>query len=163
MWDVGLGKYKLDFRKILHLDDEPHKIAGGFAIGVFVSFSPFYGAHMVLALALAFLFRLNKGTALAGTWVVLPWFIPLVLSLSYLLGRFMLGQGFGIPCNPCFEREWIVRNFMPLLLGCSLTGALASAVSYVLVRRAVEVWRRGRHQQGSPVSEGNETSPPSRR
>lgn len=141
---------KMDLRKLLHLDDEPHKIAGGFAVGVFIGFSPFYGVHMLLALALAFLFRLNKGAAVAGTWVVLPWFAPLVLSVGYLLGRFLMGEGFGLPEIRSLEREWILKNSLPLLLGCSLIGAGAAGGSYIAVRRAVERWREARSQEGHP-------------
>jgi uncharacterized protein (DUF2062 family) len=149
---------RISFQKILHLDDEPYKIAGGFAVGVFISFSPFYGAHLLLALGLAFLFRLNKVAAAVGTLVVLPWFAPLVLGVSYLLGRFLLGQGFHFPSNFCFEREWILRNSLPLVLGCTLIGALAAATAYFFARRTVEVWR-ARHKEHVATPEGNQASP----
>jgi uncharacterized protein (DUF2062 family) len=158
MQETVPGKRRIAFLKILHLDDEPYKIAGGFAVGVFISFSPLYGAHMLLALGLAFLFRLNKAAAAAGTWVVLPWFAPLVLGFSYLLGRFLMGQGFSFPSNPSLEREWILRNFLPLLLGCSLVGALAAAFAYFFARRTVEVWR-ARHKEIIAASDGHQASP----
>ncbi len=148
---------RISFQKILHLDDEPHKIAGGFAAGVFISFSPFYGAHLLLALGVAYLLRLNKAAAVVGTFVVLPWFAPLVLGFSYLLGRFLLGQGFSFPSNPCFEREWILRNSLPLVLGCTLVGALAAAFAYFFARRAVEVWR-ARHKGRAATPEGHQAS-----
>jgi len=146
------GKRKIDLSRILHMDDEPHKIAGGLAVGVFISFSPFYGIHLILALALAFLFRLNKVATIAGTWVVLPWFAPFVLSFAYLLGRFLMGEGIGFPQGVSLEREWILRNFPPLLLGCILMGAGAAGCTYFIVRRAVEKWRRARpREDGSSV------------
>jgi hypothetical protein len=149
---------RISFQKILHLDDEPYKIAGGFAVGVFISFSPFYGAHLLLTLGLAFLFRLNKVAAAVGTLVVLPWFAPLTLGFSYLLGRFLLGQGFCFPSNPCFEREWILKNSLPLVLGCTLIGALAAAFAYFFARRTVEVWR-ARHKEHVATPDGQQASP----
>jgi len=156
--NTGRGMRRISFQKILHLDDEPYKIAGGFAVGVFISFSPLYGAHLLLALGLAFLFRLNKVAAAVGTLVVLPWFAPLVLGFSYLLGRFLMGQGFSFPPNPCFEREWILGNSLPLLFGCTLMGAIAAAFAYFFLKRTVEAWK-ARHKENIAASEGHQASP----
>jgi len=150
------GSGKLNLRKILHIDDEPHKIAGGLALGVFISFSPFYGAHMVLAIVLAFLFRLNKVAAIAGTWVVLPWFAPFVLSFAYLLGRFLMGEGIGFPQALCLEREWILQNLLPLWWGCTVVGVGAAGSTYLVARRALERWRRTRPQGDHLAREGQE-------
>lgn len=158
MREIAGGKRRIEFRKIFHLDDEPYKIAAGFAVGVFISFSPFYGAHMLLALGLAFLFRLNKAAAAAGAFVVLPWFAPLVLGFSYLLGRFLMGQGFSFPSDPCFQREYILRNFWPLWLGCSLVGALAAAFAYLFTKRTVEAWR-GRRKKELSTADSHQASP----
>jgi len=137
---------RLNFRGILHLDDEPHKIAGGIALGVFIGFSPFYGAHMVLAVLLAFLFRLNKVAAIAGTWVVLPWFVPFVLSFAYLLGRFLMGKGIGFPQDFCLERDWILQNLFPLWLGCTVVGAGSAGSAYLIARRVLGKRRKTRLQ-----------------
>jgi uncharacterized protein len=141
-------KKKIDLREILRLNDEPNRIAAGVAVGVFISFSPFYGAHMLLALGLAFLFRLNKAATIAGTWVVLPWFAPFVLSFAYLLGRFLMGQGIGFPQGVSLERKWILQNFPPLLLGCSLLGVVAAGCAYALARRTIVRWRRSNLGEG---------------
>ncbi|MDH7500823.1 MAG: DUF2062 domain-containing protein [candidate division NC10 bacterium] len=133
---------RLNFRDLLHLDDQPHKIAGGLAVGVFIGFSPFYGAHMILAVLLAFLFRLNKVAAIAGTWVVLPWFVPFVLSFAYLLGRFLMGKGIGFPQDFCLEREWILQNLLPLWLGCTVMGVGAAGSAYFIARRVLEKRRK---------------------
>lgn len=147
---------KLDLHRILHIDDEPHKIAGGLAVGVFISFSPFYGAHMILAIALSFLFRLNKVAAIAGTWVVLPWLAPFVLGFAYLLGRFLMGEGIGFPQGVRLEREWILQNFLPLWLGCTVVGAGAAGCAYLIARRVMEKWRRTRPQGDRLAREGQE-------
>ena len=45
--------------RVRRLPDSPHRIAFGLAIGVFASFSPFFGAHLLLAAGLAKLLRAN--------------------------------------------------------------------------------------------------------
>ena len=48
------------FRAIVMLDDTPHSIALGTAIGLFIAWTPTVGIHMILVVALALLFRANK-------------------------------------------------------------------------------------------------------
>ena len=58
---INREKLKLQFKSIMSLDSHPGHIATGFAVGVFISFTPpIPGLHTGLALAIAFLFRLNK-------------------------------------------------------------------------------------------------------
>lgn len=145
---MGWERGKAALKGLLHLDDEPHKIAMGFAVGTFISFSPLYGTHLIMTLALAFLFRLNKAAAIIGAWVVLPWFAPFTLGFGYFLGRFLMGQGLGLPQMGPWGMEWVWRNILPLLLGCSLEGAAAAVCAYFLVRQAVEGWRNARPSEG---------------
>ena len=141
------GRDRIDLGRILRLDDDPHRIAGGLAVGIFVGCSPFFGFHTILALLLAFLFRLNKLAAVAGSWLVLPWIAPFLLGLSLLLGRWLLGEGIGLPLAGSLDREWIARNFSSLLLGSSLIGAAAAAIAYWIARLAV-----GRGRKNTPLS-----------
>ncbi|HCE69082.1 MAG TPA: DUF2062 domain-containing protein, partial [Geobacter sp.] len=61
---INIEKLKQQFKKILSLDAHPGHIATGFAAGVFISFTPFFGLHTPLAIAVAFIFRLNKLTCI---------------------------------------------------------------------------------------------------
>ena len=51
---------------VLHLDEEPSRLAMGMAVGVFIGVTPFYGLHTLLALAAAYVFRLNKAATITG-------------------------------------------------------------------------------------------------
>ena len=81
--------WKKRFKEILSLDTPPGHIAAGFAVGVFISFTPFFGIHTALAIAAAFLLRLNKLTCITGAWVNTPLTVVPVLGLSYKLGRLL--------------------------------------------------------------------------
>ena len=80
-------RWKERFKKILSLDSHPRHIALGFAVGVFISFTPFFGLHTPMAIAAAFIFRLNKLTCITGAWVNTPITIFPVLGLSYKIGQ----------------------------------------------------------------------------
>ncbi|HOI17880.1 MAG TPA: DUF2062 domain-containing protein, partial [Geobacteraceae bacterium] len=84
---INKEKWKKRIREILSLDSHPGHISIGFAVGVFISFTPFFGTHTPLALAAAFLLRVNKVTCLTGAWVNTPLTVVPVLIASYELGE----------------------------------------------------------------------------
>lgn len=124
--------WKERFRKILSLDSHPRHIAIGFAVGVFISFTPFFGIHTPMAIAAAFIFRLNKLTCITGAWVNTPLTVFPVLGLSYKLGRILRGL-------PPLEMkikglEWqhLKVYAKSLLLGSSIIGFFVAIISYFL-------------------------------
>ena len=80
----------LKFR-ILHVDDSPHRIALGAALGLFVAYMPPLGYHIVLVMTLAFLLRANKAVALAWIWISNPFTVVIIHYPCYLLGNAVLG------------------------------------------------------------------------
>jgi uncharacterized protein (DUF2062 family) len=78
--------------RLARLPDTPERVALAFAIGVFFGFSPFLGLQTVLGISLAFSFRLSRVAVLLGTWVNLPWFVPLYYAGVTELGARLLGQ-----------------------------------------------------------------------
>ncbi|NJD92110.1 MAG: DUF2062 domain-containing protein [Geobacter sp.] len=124
--------WKERFKKILSLDNHPRHIATGFAVGVFISFTPFFGIHTPMAIAAAFLFRLNKLTCITGAWVNTPLTVFPMLGLSYKLGRVLRGL-------PPLEMkikglEWqhLKVYAKSLLLGSSIIGFVLALISYFL-------------------------------
>jgi uncharacterized protein (DUF2062 family) len=144
---INTEKLKQTVKQILSLDSHPGHIASGFAVGVFISFTPpIPGLHTGLALAIAFLFRLNKLTCLAGAWVNSPLTIIPALIFNYKLGAMILGcqstdlrlEGLDWP----YIKELMTQHAKPLLLGCSLTGFVAALIAYFACYRLVVLSRR---------------------
>ncbi len=69
----------------------PERVAAAVAVGVGVGLSPFIGFHMLLAIGLAFLFKLNKLDTVLGSLIGNPWTLPPFFALGYRLGRALLG------------------------------------------------------------------------
>ena len=129
--------WKKRFKEILSLDSHPGHISAGFAVGVFISFTPFFGLHTPMAILIAFLFRLNKITCITGAWVNTPVTVIPVLGISYKLGRILLGYTpRDLPIR--HELSWkyalqlIDRHGAPLLLGTSVIGFFAAVIAYFL-------------------------------
>ena len=73
--------------KILHLNDSPHRIALGIAIGIFVAWSPTIGIQTLIALGLAFLLRANKFLAVTLVWISNPLTLIPIYYPNYLVGN----------------------------------------------------------------------------
>lgn len=81
------------WHRVGRLHGTPHSIAGGFAAGAAVSFTPFVGAHFVLATIVSLLTRSNVVAGLIGTAVGNPWTFPFIWIWIYELGQRMgVGQ-----------------------------------------------------------------------
>ena len=79
--------------RIRRLPDTPHRIALGFACGVMISFTPFFGLHLVGGMALAWLVGGNMLAAAIGQVVGNPFTLPFIAWISMALGRRILGTG----------------------------------------------------------------------
>ncbi len=101
----------LDYiRMRLHrLPDSPHRIALGFACGAVASFTPFFGIHIVLAAALAWLVRGNILAAVFGTMVGNPLTFPFIAAFSLETGWRILGTGRLSPESD-FSVGWLANN-----------------------------------------------------
>ncbi|HEY6838239.1 MAG TPA: DUF2062 domain-containing protein [Geobacteraceae bacterium] len=150
-------KLKQRFKAILSLDSHPGHIAAGFAVGVFISFTPFFGAHTPLAIAIAFIFRLNKLTCITGAWVNTPLTVVPALGLSYKLGRVLRG----LPPMELKVRglEWqcLKKYAASLLLGSSIIGFLAAIVAYLACYYLVVKFRKRDETQAELAREMEET------
>jgi uncharacterized protein len=145
---ISKEKLKQQFKEIMSLDSHPGHISAGFAVGVFISFTPpIPGMHTALALIIALVFRLNKVTCLTGTWVNTPITVIPSLILSYKMGKWLLGGQGSLELN-IRNLDWstlkgvMMHHSKPLLLGCSIIGFMAAVVAYFICYRLVVFFRR---------------------
>jgi len=127
---LNIELWKSRFKSILSLDSHPGHIAAGFAVGAFISLTPFFGLHTPLAIAAAFIFRLNKLTCITGAWINTPLTVVPALGLSYKLGSLLRGLP---PAEITFRSlEWasLKKHAASLILGSSVLGFVIAVVSY---------------------------------
>ena len=78
--------------RVLRLRSTNYALAAGFASGVFASFTPLLGAHVLIACAVAWIVRGNMLMAVIGTVVGNPWTFPLIWGLIHAVGSLIIGQ-----------------------------------------------------------------------
>lgn len=130
--------------RLRRLGASPHSVAMGFACGVFVSFTPFFGLHLVLAAALAWALRGNIVAAMIGTAVGNPLTFPLIAALCLNLGWAILGTA-GDAAPGSLTLAWVFDNLAaliwPWLVGALAPALLAAGLGYWLIAKAVAAWR----------------------
>ena len=126
--------------RLRRIPDSPTRIARGVAFGVFTSFSPFFGFHIILALVMAKILRGNLIAAVAGTAIGNPLTFPFIIGGALTLGTFILGRDpadhdlnrVGYAFREAFQSMWV--SFKALFgFGHSQMAGLGDFMSEVML------------------------------
>lgn len=128
----------LDRTDIWHL--HRRSVAGATFIGLFCAFLPI-PTQMLLAAALAVLFRCNLPIAVVLVWVSNPLTFPPMFYFAYRLGAWLLDMRLETDAVH-MDLGWWIANLdnigYPLLFGALLCGWVAGVTGFVVVR---VLWR----------------------
>ncbi|MGA7105756.1 MAG: DUF2062 domain-containing protein [Candidatus Deferrimicrobiaceae bacterium] len=136
---IGWGKIWGKLHEAVAADSDERSLAAGFAVGVFFSFSPLVTLHMVLALLVAVVLRVNKMTTMVGVWVNNPYTMPFVFYGCFRLGEWILGMDIPPPSFETYTLKAVLKAAVPyaapLFLGTTIVGLAAAVLAYVVVYR----------------------------
>lgn len=131
------NKVKLILLKELHANTSPLQFSLSLALGILVGFSPFYGFHTPIVLALAFLFRLNRVLALAAASTTMLPFVPLWLAAGIFTGKLVMRQESAAALAAYLRRTLPIHNFDAVL------GKLMHLCKHLLTPRMFKLVARG--------------------
>ncbi len=158
-------------KRVLRLTASPHAIAGGIAAGVFASFTPFLGMHVLIASIVAFIVAGNFIAAAAGTFFGNPLTFPFIWASTLNTGRFILkgtsaGNGtdikpgealgniriqdvFQVGFGEILDRILHLWNpiIMPMMIGSVPLGILFGILSYIITRKAALIFKNARSKR----------------
>lgn len=158
--------------RIWRLPDPPHRIARGVFAGIFVTFSPFFGLHFLLAAALSRLMRGNIVASLLATFVGNPLTFIFIAAISLKTGHFILGRPPPAEVDKGFfelfvgatadlignifaiftpaEAEWgdwinfYHEVFFPYMVGGIIPGLVAGLIGYYLSLPVIQAYQNRR-------------------
>ncbi len=163
--------------RLRRLPDAPERIAVGVGAGIFVSFTPLYGFHFLLAALIAWTFRGNIFAALLATFFGNPVTFPFIVMGSIGLGSAILGVDHGMNAAEVMKAfaaasseitvniralfgdgpiywgrllRFLHQVFLPFLLGGVILGSIVGVAGYFAslpVIRAYQAGRRARLQE----------------
>ncbi len=166
-WKIGR---RFLYRRILHADDTPHRIALGVGLATFIGLLPIMGIQTLVALAVAAVLRANKAVCLPFVWITNAFtFVP-IYWCSWKLGSVILQTG-GSAAEELvagkitriqetlaaggiggFFRYELWRQLVSLIaelgvelwIGCGLVGLVGGVVLYFGTRWGVVTYRARR-------------------
>ena len=138
------NRLKAFFVRVKDLQGDPHYIAMGMAIGVFVGVTPTIPFHTLIAIALAFILRGSKPAAAIGVWFANPITIPFFYIGSFKLGTLILNRP--IPFDVKFESITALMTLgldatLAMIVGGAILGILPSIIAYILMYRIMTAVR----------------------
>ena len=77
--------------RVTNFQGDPHFVAMGMAIGVFVAATPSMPFQTAIAVALALILRSSKAAAAIGVWISNPITFPVFYLASYKVGALLFG------------------------------------------------------------------------
>lgn len=145
--------------RVLSLDDTPHRIALGVAIGIFITWTPTIGVQMALIVAISALFRANKFVGVPFAWISTPFTAVPIYYPSYRLGCWLLRKE-ADPVSTIsdaaqltggwLDRTWewaqaIMSIFWELWLGSLIVALVLGFITYFVIYFLVVNYRKGLH------------------
>ncbi len=159
------------FYRVFSLNDTPHRIALGVAVGMFVAWTPTMPFQMVLTITISALVGANKFVGVPFVWITNPVTLIPIYGPNYILGSWLLGRQSAIKhfvseMQQCMSfsggfwkttKAWwqaTLNFFAPLWLGSLLMGIVVAAISYCLILWGVIKFRAVYHH----LHDGHETN-----
>ena len=135
--------------RVRRLPGAPARIALGFACGAFVSFTPLFGLHYLLAIALAWALRGSVIASFLGA--NLGWFYPFVLVWTYELGSWIIGASGAGRLPPHAGLGYLLHHpwsiFFPTAIGSIPIGLVIAAAAFAFTYWVVVAYRNFRRRR----------------
>lgn len=135
-------KIKIFFKQFFLINDDPHKIAAGAALGIFLGITP--GEGLITTLVLSSIFRLNRLSATAGVLATNMWTTAVVLPLAAGVGGILSGAN-GRELIADFDRTYhlgwkfflskaiLLEVALPLVIGFFIVAGIIALAFYFLL------------------------------
>lgn len=100
---------------------------------------PVWGFQLIIAITLAFIFRLNKILVILAANISIPPMWPIIIFLSHLTGKIWMGKNaHSISFSKKITLEMMQTSFIQYLLGAItlaiLAGILFGGITYIGLR-----------------------------
>ena len=145
--------WRVRLLNLLMTADTPQRTAVAFALGVFLSFSPFLGLQIALGLSVAMLCRLSRVVVFAGMCTNLPWIMVPWYTFTTLIGAILLGVEIrddigaalsGLLDLPIYRAEFWTRAldilapfFWSFVIGSTAGAVVVGLATYLVVSRTL--------------------------
>lgn len=144
------GKLNKWYDELISLKGEPHAIAAGFAIGIFIGVTPTIPFHTILIIALCLLLKKNVTAGYLGSWLISnPLTIPFLYVAQYRLGKLFLGSSSFHTITLEHSLLNLIQKsgdvLLPLLTGGFIMATFIAAPAYFITYKTIKAVRKNHH------------------
>ena len=158
------GAYTM--HRLARMPGSAYSIAGGFACGAAMSFTPLVGLHFIFAAILAWIIRTNILAAAIGTAVGNPWTFPFIWTWLYQSGSWLTSSDRPEGMEPPeftvlfghmmegfirFDMQYLMETagpvFWPMLVSSIPTGIVVWLVFYLTLKYMVRGYQKRRQRR----------------
>ena len=133
------------------INDTPHKIAAGAALGIFLGIAP--GAGVAATLVLVSIFRFNRLAAIAGVLATNTWTLIFALPLAAAVGGCLFGENgsfliehFNKIQNLGFKfllsKDIFFDIVLPMTVGFVVLSGIIALIFYVLILSLIKMHQK---------------------
>ena len=134
--------YKEWYAQVSEVKTQPHEIALGLSLGLFLGILPLIGVHILLALLIIAIFRVNKVALFIGLALTNPLITPLIYSASLALGSFIFDTpSISISFN-LITWTYVKHYIKQFLVGNLILAATAGIFGYIITYNLVKYYKK---------------------
>jgi len=141
-------KYQPLIIRFKTLQGDPHYVAVGMGIGIFVAITPTIPFHTAIALVMALILKGSKPAAVIGVWFSNPLTIPLFYWGSYKIGNLILGNSGKIELSDPSISSLMQMGLdvtIASIIGGIILGIVPGIAAYFITLRIFKVIRARKH------------------
>ena len=137
---MRMGEWRKVLMELIVNPDESDAVKSiSIGFGVFMGIVPIWGFQLITAIALSFLFRLNKALVIIAANISIPPMIPLILWLSHVIGGVWMGENAtSLSYDDEITLALIHQNFMQYVYGAVslavISGVTFGLLSYLFIK-----------------------------
>jgi len=115
-------------KNVLQTGESVEKLTLSVMFGIFMGIVPIWGYQLITAIALAYVFRLNKLIVIVAANISIPPMIPFILYLSYITGGIILSTDNHLAFTPEISFAWVKDNFYQYIIGAVSFAVIAALI-----------------------------------
>lgn len=130
--------YKSFVQSIFQTDDSPALKATSIGFGVFMGIVPIWGFQLIVAIALAIYFKLNKALVIIAANISIPPMWPVILFSSFQFGGWLMGDrastlSFSKSLSLSDMQQHLVQYFLGASALSIVAGLTAGLIAFILL------------------------------